>query len=96
MQVATLFWHLHLLQGQLRVALRMAHDALQGKPLPDVAEQPVSPRSVTVGATAAGAPAAGLPPMPQPPQAGAPQRQGLLSAEEVEAQIARFQVWPLS
>jgi hypothetical protein len=79
-------------QGELRIALRMAYDALQGKPLPDVARQPSASLSA---AARAGSGAAALPPVQQQPAAGVTQRTGPLSPEDMDAQIARFQVQSL-
>lgn len=75
-------------QGQLRIALRMAYDALQGKPLPDAVQQPPSP----IAAARAGSGAAGLPPAQQLQAAGGGQRTGSLSREDMDVQISRFQV----
>ena len=79
-------------QGQLRIALRMAYDALQGKPLPDAVQQPLSPNA----ATRAGSGAAGLPPAQQLQAAGGGQRTGPLSREDMNVQISRFQVQELA
>lgn len=72
----------------------MAYDALQGRPLPDVAEQPVSPSAAAAAAAAAagsgGLPSAQQQPLPPPP--GSAERAAPLSVMEVEAQIAKFKV----